>query len=126
MALGFADQHHRHRQQEEHIDRDKDDEHPVPFDADPIVLHRDAQIGPEQYPPVGVTGGNQGQIFLQRQKTDQTEKQQCGDPVEGQCQRTQRYDQPPTADALAQFAIGRGCESPDHGGRYDQQRPYPT
>jgi hypothetical protein len=78
---------------------------PYHSNRNPKILNRDAQIGPEQYPAVGVASGNQGQIFLERQKTDQPEKQQRHVATEGQRQRTQRHNQPPTTNALPQFAI---------------------
>ena len=126
IALGIASEHQRDRYQQEHINWDEDDEHPVPFDADPIVLQRDAEIGPEQHPAVSVPGRHQRQIFLEREEADQPEKHQCGGAAEGQGQRAQRYDDPPAPHPLPQFAIRRRRDPPHHQGGQQQQTPYPT
>ena len=67
VALGLPDEQHADGHEEERVDRDEDDEHPVPGHARPEVLQRNGQVGPEQHAPVGAPCRNDGQVLLERQ-----------------------------------------------------------
>ncbi|MNE98188.1 hypothetical protein D3C80_1966720 [compost metagenome] len=56
------------RQQQEDIDRNKDDEHPVPLDIDPVELQRNRQVSPQEQPAVGLARADHGEIFFKREE----------------------------------------------------------
>src|SRR5438477_564184 len=76
-----ADDQHRQRQEEEHVDRDENDEHPVPGDADPIELNGHGEVDEEEHAAVGAARRNEREVFLERQEADESEEDERERPV---------------------------------------------
>lgn len=102
---GFPDDDHPHGQQEEEIDGDEDDEHAVPLLMDPVVLDGNGGIGPEEHAAIRTPGGDEGQVFFQRKKTDEGEKEDGGRPAEEDRAGENSDHDPPGPDALDQLRI---------------------
>lgn len=71
----------RERQEQKYVDRNKDDEHPVPFNIDPVELHWNGQVSPKIQSAVGFSGADHGEILLQREEGKHHEGQQRNDRI---------------------------------------------
>ena len=107
-TLGLADDQHRQRQEEEHVDRDENDEHPVPGDADPVELDGHRQIDEEENAAVGAPRRDQRQIFLEREEADEGEEDQRDRPAGHDGEAENERHQPPAAQAEPQLLARRG------------------
>ncbi len=103
--LGFSDNDHPHGQQEEEIHGDEDDEHAVPMLVDPVVLEGNGGIGPEQHAAVRASGGNERQVFFQREKADEGEEEDGCRPAEEDGAGKDSDHDPPGPDTLDQLRI---------------------
>src|SRR5690349_13722781 len=75
-AARLSRQRQDYRQTQENIDRNKDDEHPVPADGDQIILRGQDQEAQNERPVIGAPGLEQRQVFLERPETEKREEDQ--------------------------------------------------
>src|SRR5690349_8030239 len=108
-ALGLAGDDDARRHQEKQIDGDEDDEHPVPLEMDPVVLQRDAEIGPEEDQAAGVLFLRELEELAEGEEADQAEKPEAALFAEQERDAEEDNDRPPRLDAQDKFtavAIG--------------------
>lgn len=124
-SLGVTDQHHACGQQQEHEHRDEDDEHAVPADSDPVELHRDREKGPEHDAPVRAPRRDHRQVFLEGEKSDQSEKHDRHRPIDEDRNREHAHHDPPGSNPLTELgmvALPAPAQEPDQQGREHEQR----
>lgn len=100
----FVDQP-RERQEQEYIDRDKDNKHSVPPDINPIELRGNRQISPQKQPAVGFFRFNHGEIFFQRKEGEHHQGKERNDRVEKGGQTKNEEHAPPGLDAKSKARI---------------------